>query len=167
MAGDSETSVWLGLGANIGDRVLALRRAVRALTGLPGTRLIAVSSLYATESIPVGGPEFLNTVLELGTTLAPEALLRHLQAIELAAGRERPYRNAPRTLDIDILLFGHESIHTAQLEVPHPRMYERAFVLRPMAEMWPDLVPAEALLAVKGQHITHYYAPEWVDEPDK
>lgn len=166
MAGDAETSVWLGLGANMGNRVLALRRAVRALMGLPGTRFIAVASLYATESIPAGGPEFLNTVLEIGTTLAPEALLRHLQAIELAAGRERPYRNAPRTLDIDILLFGRELIQTAQLQVPHPRMYERAFVLHPLAEVWPELVPADALLSVKGQQITHYYAPEWVDAAD-
>jgi 2-amino-4-hydroxy-6-hydroxymethyldihydropteridine diphosphokinase len=162
VAVDSEKTVWLGLGANLGDRAHTLRRAVRAVGGLPGTRMVAVASLYATEPIPAGGPQYLNTVMEIVTTLASEALLRHLQAIELAAGRARPYRNAPRTLDIDILLFGDDVIRTEQLHVPHPRMHERAFVLRPLAELQPQRVSAQALLQVQDQAITLHQGPDWI-----
>lgn len=160
-AQQAPTPVWLGLGANMGDRMQALRLAVRALGGLPGTQLVQVSSLYATASIPAGGPDYLNAVVEITTSLAPEALLRHLQAIELAAGRERPYRYAPRTLDVDVLLFGDERINTPQMVVPHPRMYERAFVLYPLAELAPQHVTPEALAAVAAQGIERQEGPDW------
>ncbi|HRM93720.1 MAG TPA: 2-amino-4-hydroxy-6-hydroxymethyldihydropteridine diphosphokinase, partial [Alicycliphilus sp.] len=99
-------SAWIGLGANLGDARAALRSAVQAMATLPGTRLLRVSSLYRSAPVDAGGPDYLNAVAELDTTLAPLELLHALQRIEQAAGRERPYRNAPRTLDLDLLLYG-------------------------------------------------------------
>lgn len=99
------------------------------------------------------GPDYLNAVAEVATTLTAPALLDALLAIEQAAGRERPYRNAPRTLDLDLLLYGEARIHSTRLTVPHPRMGERAFVLVPLAEIAPQLVSAAALRAVAGQRI--------------
>ena len=146
-------SAWIGLGANLGDARAALRVAVRALAALPGTRVLRVSSLYRSAPVDAGGPDYLNAVAELDTTLAPLELLHALQRIEQAAGRERPYRNAPRTLDLDILLFGDEAMDTPTLTVPHPRMKERAFVLLPLAEIAPGQVSAEWLAAVQGQRL--------------
>jgi 2-amino-4-hydroxy-6-hydroxymethyldihydropteridine diphosphokinase len=94
------------------------------------------------------GPDFINAVAELATGLAPLALLAQLQALELQAGRERPYRNAPRTLDLDLLLYGDACIDLPELTVPHPRLSERAFVLAPLAEIAPGRVPADLLQAV-------------------
>ena len=144
---------WIGLGANLGDARAALRAAVRALAALPGTRVLRVSSLYRSAPVDAGGPDYLNAVAELDTPLAPLALLHALQSIEQAAGRERPYRNAPRTLDLDLLLHGDERLDSPELTVPHPRMGERAFVLLPLAELAPGLVRAEQLAAVTGQRI--------------
>jgi 2-amino-4-hydroxy-6-hydroxymethyldihydropteridine diphosphokinase len=146
-------SAWIGLGANLGDARAALRAAVRALAALPGTRVLRVSSLYRSAPVDAGGPDYLNAVAELDTPLAPLALLHTLQSIEQAAGRERPYRNAPRTLDLDLLLHGDERLDSPELTVPHPRMGERAFVLLPLAELAPGLVRAEQLAAVAGQRI--------------
>ena len=153
--------VWIGLGANLGERASALRHAVQAMAALPGTRVLRTSSLYRSAPVDAGGPDYLNAVAAITTTLAPLALLAALQAIELEAGRQRPYRNAPRTLDLDILWWGEQRIHTPTLTVPHPRLYERAFVLQPLAELAPERVSASALHAVQAQAITRHAAPGW------
>ncbi|MDD2713299.1 MAG: 2-amino-4-hydroxy-6-hydroxymethyldihydropteridine diphosphokinase, partial [Simplicispira sp.] len=153
--------VWVGLGANLGDRAGALRSALAAIAALHGTRVLRASSLYRSAPVDAGGPDYLNAVAELRTTLAPQALLEALQAIEQAAGRQRPYRNAPRTLDLDILLFGDQPIDTPTLTVPHPRLHERAFVLRPLAELAPERVPPAALHAVQAQAIERTAGPGW------
>jgi 2-amino-4-hydroxy-6-hydroxymethyldihydropteridine diphosphokinase len=100
------------------------------------------------------GPDFINAVLAIKTGLNAYELLAHLQQIELACGRERPYRNAPRTLDLDLLLFGTARIHSPSLQVPHPCMFARAFVLQPLNENAPELVTAAQLQAVADQPIT-------------
>lgn len=153
--------VAIGLGANLGDRGRALGQALAAIGGLPGTSLAAVSSLYGTSPIDSSGPDYLNAVAAVHTTLAPLALLDALQAIELAAGRERPYRNAPRTLDLDIELWGDEQLDLPRLTVPHPRMHERAFVLVPLAEIAPQRVTIQQLQAVQGQGIRQAAGPGW------
>lgn len=131
--------VWIGLGANLGEAQATLEAALAALAELPQTRLLRRSRFYRTAPVDAGGPDYLNAVAELSTSLAPLALLEALQAIELAHGRQRPYRNAPRTLDLDVLLWGSERIEHARLSVPHPRLHLRAFVLAPLAELAPDL----------------------------
>ena len=144
--------VFVGLGANLGVPQTTLQRALAALAALPQTRLVAHSSLYRTAPILAIGSDFINAVAELRTALQPHALLDALQAIELAHGRERPYRHAPRTLDLDLLLFGQRVVQEPGLEVPHPRLHERAFVLQPLIELAPTLVhprlgPLQLLLA--------------------
>lgn len=159
---DDPTRAWIGLGANLGERDAALRQAVRAIAALPGTQMRRVSSLYRSAPVDAGGPDYLNAVLEIATRLDAHALLKALQAIENGAGRERPYRNAPRTLDLDILLYGEQCITTLALTVPHPRMHERAFVLQPLAELAPERVPPEALRAVATQAIARCQDSGWV-----
>ena len=132
--------VFVGLGANLGTPQATLQRALAALAALPQTRLVAHSSMYRTAPILATGADFINAVAELRTALQPHALLDALQAIELAHGRERPYRHAPRTLDLDLLLFGQRVVHEPGLEVPHPRLHERAFVLQPLLELAPMLM---------------------------
>ncbi|WP_341893136.1 2-amino-4-hydroxy-6-hydroxymethyldihydropteridine diphosphokinase [Variovorax sp. YR752] len=144
---------YIGLGANLGDARGALQAAFEALAALPDTELLRRSSTYRSAPIDSSGPDYLNAVAELRTALEPLALLHRLQAIELAHGRERPYRNAPRTLDLDLLLHGQTLIDSAELTLPHPRAHERAFVLQPLAELAPDLIipgrgRASELLAV-------------------
>ena len=152
---------YIGMGANLGDRMAALRAAVVGMGQLPGTRLERVSPLYGTAPVGAVGPDYLNAVAELTTVLAPLRLLHALQALELNAGRERPYRNAPRTLDLDILCFGDEAIASPELTVPHPRMTQRAFVLRPLADLAPRRVTPAALDAVAWQAITRLQGPDW------
>ena len=147
------TTAYVGLGANLGDAPAALRGAVQAIGALPGTQVLRCSALYRSAPVDATGPDFHNAVVAVRTTLAPEALLAGLQSIEAAAGRERPYRNAPRTLDLDILLFGDLVLGTPALTVPHPRMRERAFVLRPLAEIAPESVAPGSLAAVQDQRI--------------
>ena len=156
-------SVFIGLGANLGDRKATLRTALAAIGQLPGTQLLRVSPLYGSAPVDAGGPDYLNAVAELATTQAPQALLQALQTIEQSAGRERPYRNAPRTLDLDILWFGGEVIATPDLTVPHPRMTERAFVMRPLADLVPERVGADLLQAVASQDIHPLEGPSWAD----
>lgn len=147
------TLAYVGLGANIGDPRGQLLAAFEDLDRLPGTRVRARSSLY--RSAPVGyadQPDFLNAVAEIDTALEPEALLAALQAIEARHGRERAFRNAPRTLDLDLLLYGSRAAASERLTLPHPRMHDRSFVLQPLAEIAPDVDvpgrgPARALLA--------------------
>ena len=143
---------WIGLGANLGERAAHLRTALAGIAALPGTQVVRVSPLYRSAPVGAGGPDYLNAVAELSTRLSPQQLLDGLQALELAAGRERPYRNAPRTLDLDIVDWADCRIDTATLTVPHPRLYERAFVLQPLAELapglpWPGHGAVEALAA--------------------
>lgn len=131
---------YIGLGANLGDARAALASALAALAALPDATLLRCSSVWQTAPIDSSGPDYLNAVVELRTTLAPIELLHRLQAIELAHGRERPYRNAPRTLDLDLLLVDALTHDTPALTLPHPRAHARAFVLAPLAELAPDLV---------------------------
>ncbi|MDR2678880.1 MAG: 2-amino-4-hydroxy-6-hydroxymethyldihydropteridine diphosphokinase, partial [Zoogloeaceae bacterium] len=132
---------YVALGANLGEARQVVQKAVAALGGLPQTRLLAASSLYQTA--PVGllrQPDFINAVAALETTLSAEALLNALFAEEQAQGRMRSVPNAPRTLDLDLLLYGAETRQSAFLTLPHPRMHLRAFVLAPLAEIAPDLI---------------------------
>lgn len=147
----AEVTAFVALGANLGDAAQALRGALKALDETPGVRVVRASSLYRTAPVESIGPDYLNAVAEVSTTLTAPALLDALQAIEQAAGRERPYRNAPRTLDLDLLLYGSASIASRTLTVPHPRMWERAFVLVPLWEIAPELVSEEILAVVDGQ----------------
>ncbi|MCL4774927.1 MAG: 2-amino-4-hydroxy-6-hydroxymethyldihydropteridine diphosphokinase [Burkholderiaceae bacterium] len=154
---------WIGLGANLGDAAATIARAIDAIDALPSTRVVRVSSLYRSAPVDAQGPDFVNAVAEIETTLSPPALLAQLRAIETGEGRRRPYRNAPRTLDLDLLLASDADaplrIDSPSLVLPHPRMHLRAFVLAPLAELDPRLtVPghghvADLLAACTGQRI--------------
>ncbi len=144
---------WISLGSNLGQARATLHRAIAALDQIPSTRVVAVSSFYRTAPVGADGPDYINAVAGMDTSLAPLELLHALQAIELAEGRERPYLNAPRTLDLDLLLHGNFTSDDAVLTVPHPRMYQRAFVLEPLAEVAPELVRREQLDALRDQRI--------------
>jgi 2-amino-4-hydroxy-6-hydroxymethyldihydropteridine diphosphokinase len=131
----------IGLGANLGDPAAQLRTAIAAIGCIADTRVLAVSSFYRTA--PVGylaQPEFVNAAVAVETALAPRALLDALQAIEAAAGRERRFKDAPRTLDLDLLLYGDRVADEPGLTIPHPRLHERAFALAPLVEIAPDAV---------------------------
>jgi 2-amino-4-hydroxy-6-hydroxymethyldihydropteridine diphosphokinase len=145
---------YVGLGANLGDAQQALHDALAALAHAPGTRVLRSSRVYRSAPVEAAGPDFFNAVAEVETLLPAPELLEQLQSIEQAAGRERPYRNAPRTLDLDLLLYGGARIDSARLTVPHPRMRERAFVLLPLRELASALVGDADLAAVSGQRIT-------------
>jgi len=147
-------TAFIAIGANLGDARLAVEHAIDALGKLPGSELLARSSLYRTAPVDATGPDFINAVVALRTDSAPHELLAQLQAIELAAGRERPYRNAPRTLDLDLLTHGDSALDTPSLTLPHPRMNQRAFVLVPLAEIAPEKVTAGMLAAVSDQPIS-------------
>lgn len=134
------TAAFIALGANLGDARATLDAAFVALATLPETQLRAASSIYRSAPIDSSGPDYLNAVVLIDTGLAPQTLLAELQRIERVHGRERPYRNAPRTLDLDLLLYGDQRIATPALTVPHPRAHERAFVLAPLAEIAPQQV---------------------------
>ena len=144
---------YLALGANLGDAAAHVRQALADLAGLPQTDLLRESSLYSSAPLDAHGANYVNAVAQVATGLTAPALLEQLQGLELRAGRQRSYRNAPRTLDLDLLLFGQARICSATLLLPHPRMWQRAFVLLPLAEIAPDLVSAECLAAVSGQTI--------------
>ena len=149
----SDVVAYIGLGANLGDAQATLLWAVDQLAALPGCRLLACSSLYRSAPFEATGPDFINAVMGLQTSLDAYRLLSELQRLENLAGRERPYRHAPRTLDLDILLHGHACIDSPNLVVPHPRMMERAFVLWPLSEIAPEQVSAWQLAALRAQRI--------------
>lgn len=151
-------TAYVALGANLGDARAAITRALADLGQLPETQLVRASSLYRTAPIESSGPDYINAVAELRTALSPRDLLSLLQKLEQAAGRERPWRNAPRTLDLDILLYGDVQQDDPVLTLPHPRMQERAFVLVPLAEIAPELVPAAQLRSVEKQQISRIAA---------
>ena len=154
-------TAYVALGANLGDAAAAVRAAMDALSVLPLSRVTRRSSLYRTAPLadagdtpgPAAGGDYINAVVELQTALSAPELLRQLQALEQAAGRERPYRNAPRTLDLDLLLYGSGRIDSARLTVPHPRMAQRAFVLVPLVEIAATRVSPAQLAAVADQAI--------------
>lgn len=144
---------FVALGANLGEPAITVRRAMVELDRMAGSHVVERSSLYRTAPIDSSGPDYINAVVELSTTLEAPELLRTLQAIESAFGRARPFRNSPRTLDLDLLLYGSASIDSSDLTVPHPRMRERAFVLVPLAEIAPTLVDQADLARLASQVI--------------
>ena len=156
-----QVTAYIGLGANLGNAHRALCQAVTSLRLLPRSQLLRASAVYTTQAldtdagreVAAGGDDYLNAAVALQTELTAPALLCELQRIEHAAGRERPYRNAPRTLDLDLLLYGSAHIDSAELTVPHPRMWQRAFVLVPLAEIAPACVSRQQLRAVAHQRI--------------
>ena len=143
---------YIGIGANLGDAQKSVRQAIDRLSGLPKTRLVRQSSLFRTAPIDAGGDDYVNAVACVQTQLDAHELLAQLQAIENEFGRERPYVNAPRTLDLDILLYGNRQIDSASLTVPHPRLTQRAFALIPLLQIDP-------LIAIPGKGAAHLFAP--------
>lgn len=141
------TLAYVGLGANLGDPRRTVSQAILELGRLPGSAVTSRSSLY--RSAPLGytaQPDFVNAVVGLETELEAEPLLDQLQAMESRHGRERPFSGAPRTLDLDLLLYGDAQLSTPRLTVPHPRMHERAFVLQPLLDLDPVIsVPGKGL----------------------
>jgi 2-amino-4-hydroxy-6-hydroxymethyldihydropteridine diphosphokinase len=135
---------FIGLGSNLGESRDQLRQAIADIGRLPDTRLLAQSALY--RSAPVGyldQPDFVNAVVKIATSLTPQQLLSALLHIELRHGRERTFHNAPRTLDLDVLLYDDLQMHEPGLTIPHPQMHSRAFVLQPLLEIAPDCaIPA-------------------------
>jgi 2-amino-4-hydroxy-6-hydroxymethyldihydropteridine diphosphokinase len=165
--------VFIGLGSNLHQPARQLRRALDELSGVTRTRLVAASGFY--RSAPLGCPEpqpdYVNAVAELETALPPEALLHELRAIETRHGRRPGYRNAPRVLDLDVLLFDQKQVSNAILTLPHPRMCERAFVLAPLVELHPELVlpdgrkAADCLAALGAQRIDRL-TPQAAEAPE-
>lgn len=152
-------AAYVGLGANLGDAQATLRVAVDAIRALPLTELVRLSSFYRSAPVDAQGPDFLNAVALVRTSLDAATLLSHLQRIESAHGRERPYRNAPRTLDLDLLLYGDQQMVSPELTLPHPRMHLRAFVLVPLAEI------ADAGLCIPGRGTPQALLPGVADQP--
>jgi len=144
---------FIGLGSNLSDPAAQVSQALDALNGLPQTRLQKKSSLY--RSAPVGyldQPDFINAVAQVETELAPHALLDALLALEQECGRTREFRNAPRTLDLDVLLYDDLVHHEHGLTIPHPQMHLRAFVLQPLLEIAPDcVIPGVGTAAEAGR----------------
>ncbi len=141
----------VAIGANLGNARASVMQAIEALGQLPKTRCLQVSSLYRTEPVQAKGPDFINAVAKLETALTAPDLLQALQALEQAAGRERPYPNAPRTLDLDVLMYGDATIDSPRLTVPHPRWRERAFVVCPLRDVSPERVTEATWQAVSAQ----------------
>ena len=158
----STVTAYIALGANLGDAAATVRQAMTRINALPHCSVTKTSSLYKTaplETLPgyETGSDYINAVVEVQTSLPAPTLLQKVQQLEQAAGRQRPYTNAPRTLDLDLLLYGSGSIDSANLTVPHPRMWQRAFVLVPLAEIASGLVSDSQLQAVQGQKIALFY----------
>lgn len=151
---------YIGIGGNLGDARETVEQAIARLAALPQSRLLRTSSLYRTAPVDSSGDDYINAVAQLATTLSPLDLLHALQQIELDHGRQRPYRNAPRTLDLDVLLYDDQIIVGAELSVPHPRMAQRAFVLAPLLEIEPAIaIPGagaaqDCLARISGQAIS-------------
>jgi 2-amino-4-hydroxy-6-hydroxymethyldihydropteridine diphosphokinase len=143
----------IGLGANLGDARQAVQDAMLAIAAFEHCQLRAASPLYRSAPVDSSGPDYFNAVMQISTRLTAPDLLARLHQLERGAGRERPYRNAPRTLDLDILRYGAARIDSPTLTVPHPRMHQRAFVLRPLADIAPALVSVQDLHAVSDQAI--------------
>jgi len=149
---------YIGVGANLGDARANVCAAIDSLGALAQTRLTGQSSLFRTAPVDAGGDDYVNAVARIETALPAEALLAGLHDIEARLGRERPYRNAPRTIDLDLLLYGQEIISRAALTVPHPRMTERAFALIPLLQLDP-------LINVPGRGPAHSFVPGVAGQP--
>jgi 2-amino-4-hydroxy-6-hydroxymethyldihydropteridine diphosphokinase len=149
---------YVGVGANLERPRVQVEQGIDALGGLSGTQVVARSSLYASAPVDAPGPEYVNAVVALRTALAADALLQALHAIEARFGRERSTRNAPRSLDLDLLLYGDLHSDEPSLRLPHPRLHQRAFVLRPLLEIAPQL-------AVSGLGSLSAYLERVQDQP--
>lgn len=145
-------NAYIGIGANLGDAQETVQRAIDRLSSLPKSSLVQQSSLFRTAPVDAGGGDYVNAVACIKTQLDAHELLAQLQAIENEFGRERPYVNAPRTLDLDILLYGTRQIATESLVVPHPRLTQRAFALIPLLQIDP-------LIAIPGKGAAHQFVP--------
>lgn len=149
---------YIGLGANLGDGAATLRHVLAELQAADGIAAVTASPFYRSAPVEATGPDFVNAVAALDTHLPPLALLDALQALENQHGRQRPYKNAPRTLDLDLLLYGDRSMDHERLILPHPRMHQRAFVLLPLSDLAPEISvmgrPVSAWIAeIKDQAI--------------
>lgn len=145
-------TAYIGLGSNLGDAAANVRHALARLAGLPRSHLAAQSSLFLSAPIDAAGDDYVNAVARIDTALSAAQLLAELQVVEQEFGRQRPYRHAPRTLDLDLLLYGDQQIRNAQLTVPHPRLTERAFALLPLLQL-------EPLIVIPGAGPAHEWAP--------
>ena len=143
----------MAFGANLGDARATVLHAIQDVGALATTQLQIASSLYASAPHEAEGPEFVNAVAMYDTDLSPVELLDALQNLENIAGRERPFPNAPRTLDLDIVFYGDLVLATSRLTLPHPRWQERAFELVPLLEISADKVPTDSLISVADQPI--------------
>lgn len=146
-------TAYVAIGANLGEAKQTVLSALRALSELSGTRVVSRSGLYRTAPHEAQGPDFVNAVARIDTALTAPALLDALHVIERQAGRLRPYVNAPRTLDLDVIFYGDAQMHSPQLTLPHPRWRERAFVLYPLADVAPERVDPGDLAKVAGQGV--------------
>ena len=131
--------VFIGLGSNSGKRLENIQEAIKLLKTSPGIKVIAVSKLRETKPDKACGRDFINGVLKVETDLEPQKLLVSLQKVEKALGRERPFEGAPRTIDLDILLYGDRIVNDFNLTIPHPRMFERNFVMKPLLDLEPKI----------------------------
>jgi 2-amino-4-hydroxy-6-hydroxymethyldihydropteridine diphosphokinase len=147
---------FIALGGNLGDASATLKWAIAQMQQDKHLTVLACSSLYQTEPMESDGADYINAVVKISTRLPAYSLLRTLQHLEQRAGRERPYRNAPRTLDLDLLLYGDAQIQSDDLIVPHPRMGQRAFVLIPLLEISPERVSEAQLQLVRDQSIERF-----------
>lgn len=146
-------TAYIGIGANLGDATAAVRQAIADLSRLRDTHMSGQSSLFRSAPVDADGDDFINAVLRIETALTAGELLTALQTLEQAAGRERSYVNAPRTLDLDLLLYGQQQIRAEHLQVPHPRMTQRAFVLIPLLQIDPAIV-------IPGSGAAHTWIPQ-------
>ena len=151
------TRSYIGIGANLGNARATVMQAIAALHALPDTRLTAQSALFRTAPVDADGDDYINAVAQLDTTLDAHTLLHQLQVLEAQFGRQRSYINAPRTLDLDLLLYGNDCIATPELTVPHPRMTMRAFVLTPLLQIDP-------LIEIPGHGPAHQFLPAVADQ---
>lgn len=145
--------VFIGMGANDGEPLAQIEHAFAALKDLPGTTGLKRSRVFRSAPWQAHGPDFINAMAQIDTQLSAPALWAHLQRMEQAAGRIRPYRNAPRTLDLDLIFYGEAHMHSPELTVPHPRWRERAFVLAPLSDLAPERIHFRDWEAVAGQAI--------------
>jgi 2-amino-4-hydroxy-6-hydroxymethyldihydropteridine diphosphokinase len=148
----TRSTAFVGIGSNLGDARSHVQHAIEELDRLGKTKISGRSSLFRTAPLDADGDDYVNAVARLETELTALQLLLQLQALEQAAGRQRPYPNAPRTLDLDLLLYGQEQISSEFLTVPHPRMTQRAFVVIPLLQIDP-------LLVIPGQGPLHMFVP--------
>ncbi len=156
-AASASVTAYIGIGSNLGNATDNVLYALRELNQLVSTRLLAQSSLFRTAPIDSSGDDYINAVASVSTSLSAEELLQALLALEQTRGRERPYFNAPRTLDLDLLLYGDAMINTDTLTVPHPRMTSRAFVLIPLLQIDP-------FIHIPGLGAAHQFAPSVADQ---